>query len=240
MADRGQTFWLSAGGGIGIFVPIWAFTFIIASTLTYPPFSWTNNALSDLGVVPGITANLFNFGLYASGLMSVTFAIGLYQYLNENVLGKIGAVVFAAAALALEGIGIAPENQHAFNLPWHYGFSVAFFTLVPIALLVFVGYFLTVHQTQLAEFTLLVAVVAAAPWLLYFAVQYVPGVAIPEIVSVLAASAWTATIGWKMFQQGSRQYKAATQSKKHMVKTVFRENRAFPGYFEPLRMLMST
>jgi hypothetical membrane protein len=198
---------------MGVIVPIVAFTFIALSILTHPQFSFTNNALSDLGVVPGITSTLFNFGLYASGLMSLWFAIGLYKLLSKNALGRIGAIIFGAASLALEGIGWAPEGTNAFNFPWHYFFSVLFFTLVPIALLVIASYFLIISEKQLATFTLLIAVVAAAPWVLYFIVQYVPGVAIPELVSALAASAWSITIGWKTYQAGSAIYKAASQPK---------------------------
>ena len=213
MDERKQSYWLTSGGGMGIAVPVVAFTFIILSILTYPPFSWTNNALSDLGVVPGITATLFNFGLYASGLMSLTFAIGLYRFLYKNALGKIGAIIFFAAGLGLEGIGIAPENVHAFNFPWHVFFSVLFFVTVPIALLVIAGYFLSAHKRHLAEFTLLIAILAAAPWLLYSIVQYVPGVAIPELVSALATSAWTVTIGWRMFHVGNPKPKTALAPK---------------------------
>jgi hypothetical membrane protein len=201
---------------MGIFVPVVAFTFIILSILSYPQFSLTNNALSDLGVVPGITSTLFNFGLYASGLMSLWFAIGLYKYLNKNVLGKIGAIVFGAASMALEGIGWAPEGTNAFNFQWHYFFSVLFFASVPIALLVIVTYLLTTRETHLAEFTLLIAIIAAAPWVTYFAVQYVPGVAIPELISALAASAWSITVGWKMWQVGTAMYKSATQPKNQL------------------------
>jgi hypothetical membrane protein len=201
---------------MGIFVPVVAFTFIILSILSYPQFSLTNNALSDLGVVPGITSTLSNFGLYASGLMSLWFAIGLYKYLNKNVLGKIGAIVFGAASMALEGIGWAPEGTNAFNFQWHYFFSVLFFASVPIALLVIVTYLLTTRETHLAEFTLLIAIIAAAPWVTYFAVQYVPGVAIPELISALAASAWSITVGWKMWQVGTAMYKSATQPKNQL------------------------
>jgi hypothetical membrane protein len=135
--------------------------------------------------------------------MSLWFAIGLYKLLSEKVLGKLGAIVFGAVSLALEGIGWAPEGTTAFNFAWHYFFSVAFFTLMPIALLVIVGYFLTTGQKELSLFTLLTALVAAAPWVLYFLVRYVPGVAIPELISALAASVWAIVIGWKMFKSAS-------------------------------------
>ena len=190
---------MRVGGPAGIVTPIFAFTFIALAIATYPEFSWVNNALSDLGVVPGITATLFNYGLYASGLLSLNFAIGLYKFLNKHALGKIGAVVFVAASLSLEGIGITPENIR----PFHYFFSVAFFSLVPISLLVIAGYFLITRQKPLATFTLLIAVLAAAPWALYFMVQYVPGVAIPELLSAIAGATWAVVIGWKMIKTAS-------------------------------------
>ncbi len=194
---------------MGIFTPVFAFVFIALSILTYPQFSWTSNALSDLGVVPGATATLFNFGLYGSGLLILSFAIGLYKYLSKNIIGKIGAIVFFAAGLSLEGIGWAPENIR----PFHYIFSVAFFTLVPIALLVVAGYLFITREKRLGWFTLLIAVFAAAPWVLYFLVQYVPGVAIPELLSALAGSAWAVVVGWRMYKAGSRMYTPASQPK---------------------------
>ena len=116
-----------------------------------------------------------------------------------DIIGKIGAIVFVSASLALEGIAAAPENVR----PFHYAFSVAFFTLMPIAFLVIAGYYLIIHQKVLAFFTLLVAVIAAAPWVLFFTIHYAEGVAIPELVSALAGAVWTVVIGWKMFKVSS-------------------------------------
>ena len=209
MYERRKSGWLTSGGVTGVLTPVFAFVFIALSILTYPQFSWTDNALSDLGVVPGVTASLFNFGLCASGLLSLIFAIGLYKYLAKNIIGKIGAIVFFAASLALEGIGWAPENIR----PFHYIFSVAFFTFVPIALLIIACYLFITRENRLAGFTLLIALLAAAPWVLYFLVQYVPGVAIPELLSALAGSTWTVVVGWSMYQSGVRIYRATSQRK---------------------------
>lgn len=211
MYERGEASRLRASGFVGIVTPVIVFAFIVLSILTYPQFSWTNNALSDLGVVPGVTAILFNFGLILGGLLTLFFAIGLYTFLNKNIFGKVGAVIFGAAGVALIGIGWATENVHAFNFPWHYFFSVAFFALVPIGLLMIAGYFFATSARYLAAFTLPIAVLAAAPWVLYLQVQYVPGVAIPEIISSLAASAWAVRVGWKMYTTGTTIYKAVSQ-----------------------------
>jgi hypothetical membrane protein len=178
-----------------------AFTCILVAIATYPSFSWTNNALSDLGVVSGVTGPVFNFGLYVSGLLALNFAVfGLYNYLGERWVGKAGALVFAAAGLALTGIGFAPENR----VPYHYLFSVAFFVLLPIALLIITAVFALERRARMAWFTLAVAVVAALPWVLYFLVHYVPGVAIPETVSALAGSVWAEAVGYKMVRAASQ------------------------------------
>lgn len=90
------------GGGCGIVTPVLAFTCILAAIYSYPGFSWTNNALSDLGIIPGVTGPLFNFGLYSSGLLTFNFAVfGLFNYLGGRWVGGVGAGVFAAAGLAL-------------------------------------------------------------------------------------------------------------------------------------------
>jgi hypothetical membrane protein len=188
------------GGIAGILTPVLAFTFIGSAIVAYPQFSWVDNALSDLGVVPGITSTLFNFGLFVSGLFSLNFAIGLFKFLSTRITGKIGAIIFILASLSLMGIGITPENIR----PFHYIFSVAFFSLVPISLLVIATYFLVTRQKKLATFTLLVAILAAAPWALFFQIHYVQGVAIPELLSALAGAVWTVIIGWKMFKAASQ------------------------------------
>jgi hypothetical membrane protein len=75
--------------------------------------------------------------------------------------------------------------------------------LLPISLLVIAAAFWRTKQKRLAGFTLLTAIVAAAPWVLWFSVQYVPGVAIPEFVSALAGTVWAVILGYKMIMEAS-------------------------------------
>jgi len=193
---------LKLTGVYGVIAPIIAFFFIFTAIASYPQFSWTSNALSDLGVVVGVTAGVFNSGLVICGGMSFTFALGLYLFMKESWVSRAGVILFALACLALIAIGMFPENVS----PTHYWVSVAFFVTLPISLLIFVCRFLHTQQSLMAIFTLLVAVFAAAPWVLLFELHYVSGVAIPEVISGLAGALWTVVLGIKM-------YKAAAQSK---------------------------
>ncbi len=186
---------LKFGAATGILAPIVGFTCILVAIASYPAFSWTSNALSDLGVIKGITGLLFNFGLCATGLLALSFALlGLFVYIGKTWVGEFGATVFAAASLALVAIGVFNENYAGI----HYAVSVAFFVLMPISMFITACAFSLAHRGQIAIFTVLTGVVAALPWILLFAFHYVPNVAIPEFVSGLIVSAWTIILGYKM------------------------------------------
>jgi len=189
------------GAVSGILVPILACSCILTAIASYPEFSWTNNALSDLGVILGITGPVFNFGLCSSGLLVLVFVVfGLFNYLGNSWIDRIGTVTFAATGVALLGIGIFPENA----VPYHYLFSVAFFVLLSISLFIIAAAFTHKRQTKMAVFTLLTASVATTPWILQFMIHYVSGVAIPEFASALAGSAWIMVLGYKMLRGTSQ------------------------------------
>ncbi len=190
--------WLRPSGAAGVIAPAIAFTCIILAILSYPDFNWMSNALSDLGVQRGLTAPLFNYGLIVSGLLAVVFAVGMLSYLREKILGKAGAAVFILATIALVSIGLFPENVG----PMHYYASVAFFLLVPVAMIFLVAGFYQLGRRGVAWFTLLTGLVAAVPWVLQFAVDYVPNVAIPETISAVSASAWSIVVGSIMLRKG--------------------------------------
>ena len=181
----------------GIAAPILGFICILSAVASYSQFSWTNNALSDLGIISGVTGPLFNFGLIASGFLAFLFAVsGLYSYFGETLVGKVGVYAFEAATLALIGIGIFNENFEG----THYILSVSFFVLAPISLFILTIAFSLCHRRNMAFYTASIAVAAALPWLLQFAFNYVPNVAVPEFLSGLAVSAWTVVLGKEMLK----------------------------------------
>jgi hypothetical membrane protein len=194
-----QRFKLKIGAATGIATPIIAFVCISVAIASYPAFNWEANALSDLGVVSGITGPVFNSGLIVAGIFGFCFAVfGLYTYFTSH-LGKVGSLLFATSTVALIAIGIFNENFR----PTHYIVSVAFFVLAPIALFVLTSALWLGSQRRMAGFTVLLGLVAASVWVLEFTIHYAPNVAIPETVSALAVSAWTLVMCKKMLSKGS-------------------------------------
>lgn len=184
-------------GGIAPFV---TFACILLAVASYPEFSWTNNALSDLGIVPGVTMILFNGGLIIGGILFTLFAYGLFSFMRESLLGRTGAFVFALATISIICIGIFNEHFR----PTHFIVSVALFTFMPISFFILTGAFWTNRQKSLSIFTLAVGLTAAAIWILEYTIWYVPHVAIPEFTSGLLGATWVLVIVNKMLKNHSK------------------------------------
>jgi hypothetical membrane protein len=183
-------------GLYGLFATVLVFSCILSAIATYSKFSWVNNALSDLGVQAGITPFLFNGGLVVSGLLYIVFAFGLKTIVGKSFVGKLGNILFIFACVSLVAIGIFNENFK----PTHYLVSVAFFVLLPISLFaIMVGLWLNGQKT-LSAFTLGIGLVASAPWVLQFSLNYVPNVAIPEFLSGIAGAVWVVVISLRVLK----------------------------------------
>jgi hypothetical membrane protein len=189
--------WLKISGTCGIITPSVAFSCILLAIAYAPHFSWTDNALSDLGVMPNPTSVLFNLGLIVSGILAIVFAFGLLIFFNETVSGRIGGIMFVLDCLALICIGIFPESAK----PMHLYASVAFFAIFPLAMFLMTASFVLSSKHRMAVFTFSIAVFAAVVWAAEFLMHYVPGVAIPETLSALAACLWVAVLSFNMLRK---------------------------------------
>jgi hypothetical membrane protein len=189
--------WVEVSGICGILAPIVAFACILSAIAFYPQFSWTNDALSDLGIVSGATAILFNSGLMISGFLISLFGIGLPVLLGNKLLGKMSGLLFIIGGVAMFAIGVFPESAE----PMHYYASVAFFVLLPTSLLLISATFLLAARRKIGSFTFLVAVTAAVVWVAQFSVRFVRGPAIPETISGLSGSVWSVVLGFNMLKR---------------------------------------
>jgi hypothetical membrane protein len=181
----------------GFVFPLVAFCCIGVAVWSYPEFSWLDNALSDLGVVSGVTAFSFNWGLFTAGVLGFFFAaVGLFNFFKKSAIGKVGAAVFAVAAIWLMAIGIFNERFS----PTHFIVAILFFITLPAALCILTVALYQKGAVKFAIFTLSTSFIAAAPWLLFFMFHYVANVAIPETISAIAGSIWVITISYKMLK----------------------------------------
>jgi hypothetical membrane protein len=194
---------LEIAGTIGLVLPFFTFGFIFLAVASSPNFSWLDNALSDLGVQRGITAILFNGALIIGGLFFIVFAIGLAPLSGNRIASQMGATIFTLACVALTGIGIFNESFS----PTHYILSVAFFSLLPVAMLVLALNFWIAGKNRLSIFTFIMAAGAAIIWILELTLHYVSGVAIPELISGLFGAAWTIVLGYLMLKKGHTENK---------------------------------
>lgn len=175
-------------GWFGIISPILGFAMIFLAIGTAPWFSWTENALSDLGV-RGLTAVIFNSGLILTAASMMAFSLGIYELTRGSLIGRGGFAALFAASVFLAGIGFFPETME----PHHLYFSVAFFVALPVSLFLMGGFMLGRGMRAFGMLTIASAIVAALVWTPNW-----DGVAIPEAASALSAGIWSAVLGLHM------------------------------------------
>jgi len=174
-------------GMCGIFLPVVIFTCLGLSIVSSPWFSWTQHALSDLGIQQN-TAAVFNHGLILGGILAFIFSFGLIQMLSN----KIGAYLLALSSFALIGIGVFPETLFVL----HFFTSAMFFVLLTIALLI-IG--LTSKKNsfehKMGTVALMLALIAIGSIVFLF---YFDGIAIAEAFSCFPAFVWCSIVGIQM------------------------------------------
>ena len=182
---------LKVAGGCGVAGPLVALSLIALAISSSPEFSWTENALSDLGV--GGSAGLFNSGLIIGGLLIGVFAVGLWKSIRGRTLGNVGGFTFLLTAAALCAVGIFPETAGDI----HLYVSVAFFVLLVISLWLVGAALVQLREKMLGLLLIIVGLFAAAVWALY---SVWPSLALPETISALAAFACLIVLGVRLFR----------------------------------------
>jgi len=159
---------------------------IAAAILLDPTFSWTSDALSDLGVREP-SAPVFNWGLILGGAAGVGYAVELGRAFDSRA-GSLRAVALALAMAAMAGVG-------AFDLtePLHGPSAVGFYALLTVAAAVD-G---TVRRgTTTGKLALAFVPVHVAVWATFVAGWWpVTGLALPELPGALFLAAWVWLLG---------------------------------------------
>ncbi len=179
---------------IGYLIPIVSFGGIFLAILVSPWFSWTKNALSDLGAHAGSDI-IFNSSLIISGILFLTYSIHIYIK-HENTIAYVGAFFISLSAVFLTLIGVFPETYGDI----HYTVSVGFFVTLPIGILLYSGYLaLETKDKKLFLFGVLVFLLSIIIWSYPWKKAGITGVAIPEFLSALVAVLWLIYYNYLVF-----------------------------------------
>ncbi|MFO8115141.1 MAG: DUF998 domain-containing protein [Halorubrum sp.] len=159
---------------------------IAAAIILDPTFSWSSDALSDLGI-RGASAPVFNWGLILGGAVGAGYAVELGRA-RDSRGAALRAVVLAFAMVALAGVGVFDLTE-----PLHGPSAIAFYALLTVAFAVD-G---TVRRgTTTGKLALAFVPVHVAVWATFLAGRWpVTGPALPELPGALALAAWVWFLG---------------------------------------------
>ncbi|RAW46310.1 hypothetical protein DQW50_04245 [Halorubrum sp. 48-1-W] len=193
MEDDGPT-----DGPIGFPSPVTARVFGAVATLAAlggivvairldPTFSWTTDALSDLGVRER-SAPAFNGGLVIGGLAGLGYAVGLWERGRARTAGRLRAVVFALAMVSMAGTGVFDLTRAL-----HGPAAVGFYLLATVAF----GIDGVVRRNVATGRVALGFVpVHVAVWTSFLAGLWpVTGLALPELPGALMLAVWVWLVG---------------------------------------------
>lgn len=156
---------------------------IVASTLLAPWFSWTGNALSDLGARGEATAPLFNWSLIVAGVLGLPFAWRVWRA-AETLLRRVGVLVLGASLVSLALVGVFPLPTEP-----HGPVAVAFFLLFTYGLFLHGSGDVLAGYTRRGLVAIWLGVAHPTAWLLSL-VAGLDGIAIPEFAGALVFAAW--------------------------------------------------
>lgn len=166
---------------LGPIAPICAAIFIGISIVLSPWFSWTNNALSDLGISE--VAHIFNSGLILTGLLLSIFAISFVRINQGSRLGLAGAISLFTTGVSVVGVGVFTKN----SLRIHILFAlICFASLILSSILLGLRFTFNRETKRIGILALSAGPLSIFVWI---AIR-MPGVAIQETLSGLAAFSW--------------------------------------------------
>ncbi|PSP80062.1 DUF998 domain-containing protein [Halobacteriales archaeon QS_1_68_20] len=156
---------------------------IFGSALLAPWFSWTGNALSDLGAVGEPTAPLFDGALVLAGLLGLAF-LGRVWFAAANAVHRLGAVIMAVAFASMGLVGVFPLPHDL-----HGPVAVTFFLAFTYGLFVHGSGDALAGAVREGLLSVWLGIAHVTGWLV-FAVAPIEGIALPELVGSAALSAW--------------------------------------------------
>lgn len=181
---------------LGIAAVIVSYSLIAVSIAMSPWFSWTNNALSDLGNTarnaPG-PAVVFDIGLVLGGLFALVFILLHLKDAKFHWKYLVWGIPLALSSISLTLIGIFNESFGSIHLL----VSVAFFFMTAITLLAYSYISFPLGAPRIGAVALILGISCATVWIARFPWQ---GVAIQETVTSVASAIFVLLIARRVIK----------------------------------------
>ena len=190
---------LRLAGACGILGSVLPLVMVLSATFLSSWFSWSNNALSELGV--GEQAALFNSALLIGGALNFLFAVGLRKYFNNErrILAGVGLIMASSVSLALVGVFTID------HLILHGISTFGYFMLTPAGFLL-IG--LGTEEPRVRKLSFACGVFALFAILVFpvmiLALLFKVGFAVPELAESLAISCWTLPMSIKLVKAAKK------------------------------------
>jgi len=181
MREQVVSSFLLLAGTAGVLVPVTLLLGVLLALQAAPWFSWTVNALSDLGIPPG-SGLFFNGAMVCAGVLLLLFSLGV-----RIRVSRTAGMMLSLAAVMLVGVGLVSERAF-----WvHWVISGSFFFLL-VGTFLFFWFHTSVHDKMFMKSSrgLCGIAVVSTGWFWFF-----PGAAVPEVCVLVPAFFWCAWVG---------------------------------------------
>ena len=175
------------------------FAAVAAAVAQSPWFSWTENALSDLGHPSHSSQLTFNIGLMVAGLVDLWFIGNLWTQVRRNARERSAIICLALGSLSLAFIGLFNESFGDL----HFIVSGTYFAFIPVGIALFAPAAARADE-RLGRLSLLIAVMSALLGIsILTAIEFrtpFTSQAIPELLASIIFGVWTcwaALLMWK-------------------------------------------
>jgi hypothetical membrane protein len=134
-----QTFWLTRAAWAGLTGPVlFTLTWVAQELFRIEEYSPIKEPISALAAGPNGWIQSVNFAVF--GVLTMVFAVGLYEVARWSKPGVVGSVLFLVSGVGLLMAAVFPLREDAagvtYDPGWHFVAGMTFFTSSALALVV--------------------------------------------------------------------------------------------------------
>lgn len=161
------------------------------SILSATNWSFTQNTLSELGIMGAGGAIIYNSGLLMAGSTAMVLAAGLFEFTDRDIIGQIGSAVFLAYSVSVCILGISILDLGS----WVQYVSPAIYMMIPVCSTILSYTFYNKGMKTEAALGAVSAVVGIGMWAMGGPVN-----AVNQVIALAPFSVWQIMFGLHMYR----------------------------------------